>query len=347
MNVEMIDLGGGLRLKACCNGAGPLVLMLHGFPGLGYSWRHQMDPLARAGFHAVALDALGYGGSDRPLAIEHYTSDRQNAYLAAVLDHFGQDRAVIVGQDFGAQYAWNFAVRSSARVRGLVATIPYDYDLAGRALLGAARTVAEDAPVMPDCASPNDPPSARFAEMARHHFVHLHYFQAVGPADRELAADPVRFLANDFWALSARGDLWSWSATQSAGHGYLDALPPAPPLPWDWLSEDEFAQFVTGYDHPDPDRRFIGGLNSYRTADANWEIGRKWADHDVQVPTLFIHGAKDPSFGFFPHWRERLERRAPGLRAVVEIADAGHFLQQEQPQAFNSALLEFLAGLLE
>lgn len=347
MNVEMIDIDDGLRLRALSLGAGPLVLMLHGFPGLGYSWRHQMQPLARAGFHAVALDALGYGGSDRPLAPTHYTSDRQNAYLNAVLDHYGVQRAVIIGQDFGAQYAWNFAVRSAARVSALVTTIPYDYDLAGRALLGAARTVPEGAPVLPDCASPNDPPTARFAEMARHHFVHLHYFQAVGPADRELAGAAARFLANDFWALSARGDLWSWSATQSAGHGYLDALPPAPPLPWDWLSEEEFAQFLAGYDHPDPDRRFIGGLNSYRTADLNWEIGRVWADHDVHVPTLFIYGARDPSFGFFPDWRTRMERRVPGLRRVVEIANAGHFLQQEQPQAFNDALLEFLAELSE
>lgn len=347
MNVEMIDIDDGLRLRALSLGAGPLVLMLHGFPGLGYSWRHQMQPLARVGFHAVALDALGYGGSDRPLAPTHYTSDRQNAYLNAVLDHYGVQRAVIIGQDFGAQYAWNFAVRSAARVSALVTTIPYDYDLAGRALLGAARTVPEGAPVLPDCASPNDPPTARFAEMARHHFVHLHYFQAVGPADRELAGAAARFLANDFWALSARGDLWSWSATQSAGHGYLDALPPAPPLPWDWLSEEEFAQFLAGYDHPDPDRRFIGGLNSYRTADLNWEIGRVWADHDVHVPTLFIYGARDPSFGFFPDWRTRMERRVPGLRRVVEIANAGHFLQQEQPQAFNDALLEFLAELSE
>ena len=108
------------------------------------------------------------------------------------------------------------------------------------------------------------------------------------------------------------------------------------------MSEAEFAGFVDGYMHPDVTKRVIGGLNSYRTADANWESGRAWADHDVTVPTLFVYGAKDPSFGFFPEWRERMEKRVPGLEGIVEVADAGHFIQQEQPDAFNRVLIDFL-----
>lgn len=344
MRERMIDAG-GVRLRAVEQGEGPLVLMIHGFPGLAYSWRHQMAPLAEAGYRAVAIDSLGYGGSDRPRDPALYTSDRMQAYLLAVLDAYAADTACIVGQDFGAQYAWNMAVRAPERVQGLVATIPYDYDLAGRALLGAAERLHPDAPTPPDMASPDRLPSERYAVMAAEHFVHFHYFQPVGPADRELAGALADYLRRSFHALSADGDLWAWKALPSEGTGYLDALPQAPPLPWSWLSEAEFAVFVAGYDHPDPMRRMIGGLNSYRTADANWEIGRAWADADVSVPTLFLYGEQDPSFGFFPDWETRMRDRVPGLVGIESIAGAGHLVQQERPAQFNEALLGFLASL--
>lgn len=333
---------GDYSLSAETAGAGPLVLMIHGFPGLAWSWRHQMAPLAQAGFHAVAIDSLGYGASDRPLDPVAYDSDHMQSYLLAVLDHFGADTAFVVGQDFGAQHAWNLAVRAPERVRALIAMIPYDYDLAGRAMLGSAARHPPGAPAQPEMASADHPPTARFAAMAERHFLHLHYFQQVGPAEQELGTHLAEFLKRDFWALSARGDLWNWVNVSSQGSGYLDALPPAPDLPWPWLSQAEFDRFVAGYDHPDIAKCVIGGLNSYRTADANWEIGRRWADHDVHVPTLFVHGEQDPSFGFFPDWRARMERRVPGLRGVVAIPNAGHFVQQEAPDAFNAALIRFL-----
>ena len=336
-----IDVG-PLSLRAVEQGEGPLVLMIHGFPGLAYSWRHQMAPLARSGYRAVAIDLPGYGGSDRPLEQALYTSDQIQRYLLAVLDAYEAEQAVIVGQDFGAQYSWNLAVRSPERVRALVATIPYDYDLAGRGMLGSAPRKRPGEPVRPDTASPDDLPSERFAAMAANHFVHLHYFQAVGPADRELGSALAEFLKRDFWALSAQGDLWSWRAVPSEGSGYLDALPSAPDPPWSWMSREEFDIYVRAYDHPDVMRRLIGGLNAYRTADRNWEIGLPFANADVTPPTLFLYGEEDPAFGFFPDWEARMRLRLPGLRAITALKGAGHFLQQEQPAAFNAVLLDFL-----
>lgn len=341
MTQERIDVG-GVAINAVTAGEGPVVLMIHGFPGLSWSWRHQMGPLADAGFKAVAIDSLGYGASDRPADPALYDSAHINGYLQAILDHYDAADAFVVGQDFGAQYAWNLAVRAPHRVRALVTTIPYDYDLAGRAMLGGATSLPPDADPQPIMASADHPPSARFAAMAKEHFLHFHYFQEVGPADRELGENLAEFLKRDFYALSADGNLWNWTSVPSEGSGYLDALPPAPDLPWPWLSQAEFDRFVAGYDDPDIMKRAIGGLNSYRTADANWEIGKAWADHDVTVPTLFLYGEKDPAFGFFPEWRERMECRVPGLKGIVEIPGAGHFIQQEAPEAFNAALIDFL-----
>lgn len=340
--IERAVCAGGHTWRLVEQGSGPVVLMIHGFPGLAWSWRHQMEPLARAGYRAVAIDSLGYGGSDRPLDPGEYTSTKMQDYLLGILDELHADQACIIGQDFGAQYAWNLAVRAPERVRALIATIPYDYDLAGRALLGSAPRLAPDAPPAPITSSPDRLPSERFAAMGREHFVHFDYFLKVGAAEAELAERIPEFLRRLFYALSSKGDLWSWKTVSSIGHGYLDVLPDAPALPWPWLSEGEFAAFVAGYDHPDPMRRFIGGLNSYRTADANWSDGLVWADADVSVPTLFLYGAADPSFGFFEDWEARMKQRVPGLRGIVAIPGAGHFVQQEAPAAFNAAVLEFL-----
>lgn len=336
----------GITLHAHQAGTGPLVLLLHGFPGLALSWRRQLPALADAGYHAVAIDSLGYGGSDRLTKPLYYQADRMQDYLLGVLDYFGVEQAFVVGQDFGAQYAWNLAVRAPERVRGLVATIPYDYDVAGRAMLGAAPQQPAEEPPEPAVASPDHKPSERFAVMSGYSFVHFHYFQSVGPPEVELAENMREFLRRLYYGLSAEGDLIAGlHGTRSEDHGYLDALPDAPQLPWPWLSAAEFDEIVTDFDHPNPMKRFIGGLNSYRTADANWQIGREWADADVEVPTLFMYGEADPAFDYFPDWENRLRRRVPGLRKIVPVLEAGHVLQLEQPETFNAELIEFFDNL--
>ncbi len=76
----------GVRLRAAVQGAGPLVVMVHGFPEGWYSWRHQMAPLAAAGFTACAIDVRGYGGSDKPHDVEAYAMANMAADVAGVID---------------------------------------------------------------------------------------------------------------------------------------------------------------------------------------------------------------------------------------------------------------------
>jgi pimeloyl-ACP methyl ester carboxylesterase len=333
------------RLYGASAGEGPVVLMVHGNPGLAYSWRHQMQPLAGAGFRAVAIDCLGYGRSDRPDDPALYDSDAVQRQLVAVLDHFGAARAVVVGQDFGAQYAWNLAVRAPGRIAAVATTMPYDFDLAGRALQGSAPPDdgTDDSMAM---ASARLRPSERFANMAKNHFVHVNYYQQVGPAEREIGPRLREYMARILYALSAQGDLLGWASHPSEGTGYMDVLAQAPPLPWPWLSEADFERFVEEYGRMGPERALAGPLAAYRTADRNWEIGRAWADHDVTQPALFVCGAKDPVlFLIGPDWKPRLKARVPNLVEPAIIPDAGHMVQQEAPAAFNAALLGFLASL--
>src|SRR3954466_15972321 len=100
----------GLRMHVAEQGEGPLVLLLHGFPESWYSWRHQLSALADAGFHAVAPDQRGYGQTDRPEAIEAYSIFHLVGDVIGLVDALGEEQAVVVGHDWGAQVAWQTAL---------------------------------------------------------------------------------------------------------------------------------------------------------------------------------------------------------------------------------------------
>src|SRR3979411_3547214 len=95
----------GIRLNIAEQGEGPLVLLCHGFPESWYSWRHQIDALAAAGFHAVAPDMRGYGKSDRPEAIDQYTMFHLVGELVGLLDALKAPNAAVVGPARGARVA--------------------------------------------------------------------------------------------------------------------------------------------------------------------------------------------------------------------------------------------------
>ena len=96
----------GIRMHIAEQGAGPAVLLCHGFPECWYSWRHQLRALAAAGFHAVAPDMRGYGQTDAPPEIDRYTLLHLLGDMVGLLDVLGIERAVIAGHDWGAPVAW-------------------------------------------------------------------------------------------------------------------------------------------------------------------------------------------------------------------------------------------------
>ena len=88
MNFELLE-GNNLKIRAAVLGEGPLVVLVHGGPESWYSWRHQIEPLAKAGFKGAAIDVRGYGGSDKPHEIEAYTLKNIAADVAGVIDSLG------------------------------------------------------------------------------------------------------------------------------------------------------------------------------------------------------------------------------------------------------------------
>ena len=99
----------GVKIHYASLGDGPLVVMVHGFPDFWYTWRDQMDALSSQ-FQVVAIDMRGYNKSDKPEGVASYAMPLLVGDVAAVIRHLGQDKAVIVGHDWGGIVAWQFAL---------------------------------------------------------------------------------------------------------------------------------------------------------------------------------------------------------------------------------------------
>jgi pimeloyl-ACP methyl ester carboxylesterase len=338
---RLVDVG-GLRLNVAVAGSGPLVILCHGFPGLWYSWRHQLPALAAAGYRAVAIDQRGYGHSDRPVDPSLYDANHVMNDVLRVMDAFGEAQAVVIGHDFGAQQVCNLAVRHRERIKAVVImSCPYDFDLAGRGGRGRDGGANDRGGFATGLK-----PSVAFAAVAKERFFHMHYFQSIGPPERELGGAPREFLTRLFWALSGEGGYAGYAAYPPHGTGYLDVLPSAPPLPWRWMSVDDMDYYVAEFTRRGPATAFIGGLNSYRVADRNWELGEPYADENIEVPALFLAGANDLVLKMIASDAlDVMRARVPDLRGIELVPDAGHFVQMEQPLATNRALLKFLAEL--
>src|SRR3954452_323472 len=107
----------GIALHVAELGTGPLVLLLHGFPQFWWAWRQQLVDLAEAGFHAVAVDLRGYGGSDKPP--RGYDAPNLAADMAALVASLGEDSAMVVGTDIGGLLAWTVAAIHPSVVRSV------------------------------------------------------------------------------------------------------------------------------------------------------------------------------------------------------------------------------------
>jgi pimeloyl-ACP methyl ester carboxylesterase len=116
----------GIRMHIAEQGKGPLVILCHGFPESWYSWRHQLQALAEAGYHAVAPDMRGYGQTDRPAEVEKYTLLHLVGDMVGVADALGVQQAIIAGHDWGAPVAWHAALLRPDRFRGVIGlSVPF------------------------------------------------------------------------------------------------------------------------------------------------------------------------------------------------------------------------------
>lgn len=294
-------------------GEGPLVVLSHGFPELSYSWRHQIPALVRAGYHVVAPDQRGYGKTGRPDSVEDYDIHHLTRDLITVLDEVGEEKAVFVGHDWGSIVVSHEALLHPDRVAGLVnMSVPH-----------IARAPAA--------------PIAIMRRMFRENFFYMIYFQEPGIADVELGDDPARTMRRLLaGAIAGEGGMPDPSMFAPDPRGFIDRLPEPDALP-DWISQDELDHYIAEFARTG----FTGGLNWYRNLDRNWETTEDLAGAVVSCPSSFIAGSRDPVLFMSPPTAAHASLKDHRFDAV--LPGAGHWVQQEQPEAVNAQLVRFLA----
>ncbi|MER5352868.1 alpha/beta hydrolase [Kitasatospora sp. NPDC002551] len=312
----------GVRLHVAEQGEGPLVLLLHGFPESWYSWRHQFAPLAAAGYRVVAVDQRGYARSEQPDSVDAYTLLHLVGDVTGLIRALGEERAVLVGHDWGAPVAWTTATLRPDLVRGV----------AGLSV-----------PPLPTLGLP---PLAEARERFGEGFYQI-YFQRPGVADAELARDPHATFRRMLYSGSGDNPRGAEPRAWVVGEGQtlLDGTVDPEKLPA-WLSEADIEAFVADYaEHGE--RAFTGGLNWYRNIDRNNELLAGLAGRPVDVPALYVAGERDMVTALIPEdgMRLLLEHLTPKLHRRVTLPGVGHWTQQESPAEVTAALLDFLRHL--
>ena len=301
----------GIEIFLLEQGEGPLVLLCHGWPELSYSWRHQIQALAAAGFHVVAPDMRGFGRTSAPAEIDAYSIFDHVGDMVALVAALGEKQAAIVGHDWGASVAWHAALFRPDVFSAV----------AGMSVPPPSRGRVRPLDILRESGITN---------------FYWQYFQTPGVAEREFERD----VDVTMRTLLGRGfSDPSASLFIEDGKGFLGDISGIRRLP-DWLSEADLTYFSEAYRKSG----FRGGLNWYRNIDRNWELTAPWQGAQIRQPSLFIAGSSDSVItGLIGAKRVAdMERVLPGLRQKLIIDGAGHWIQQERADEVNAALIAFL-----
>ncbi len=307
-----------IRLRAAIQGQGPLVVLVHGFPESWYSWRHQMAPIAEAGFTACAIDVRGYGGSDKPQPVESYAMARMVEDVAGVIDLLSPgQKAILIGHDWGAPIVWNSALIRPDRVRAVAGlSVPY---------LGV----------------PTRSFRAVFEEVftSRGKFFYQHYFQKEGVAEAELDANPRESLRKFYYAISGDAPDGTWPTDKTTTNTLLDGLVDPDPFPA-WLTEADLDYFTGEFEASG----FRGPLNRYRNHDADFDYLSGFRGRKIEQPALFIGGQRDLVLSMLGRGDlvAMMKAEVPDLRGADILPGCGHWTQQERPAEVTARLIPWL-----
>jgi pimeloyl-ACP methyl ester carboxylesterase len=310
----------GITLRIVEAGAGPLVVLVHGWPESWYSWRHQFPALVEAGYRVVAPDMRGYGGSSIPDAIEDYNIVELTADVVGIVAALGEQTAVVVGHDWGAPIAWQSALLYPEVFTAVV----------GMSVMYGGRSDTR--------------PNIQLRQAPDDDFFYTRYFQEPGVAEAEFDADPRALIARLYTSRSPGTPTLPPEVTDpraSAG-GWLKRLGEPIRLP-DWLSEEDLNYYASEFARSG----FRGGINYYRNGARNWDLTTQLAGAKIQQPALFIVGELD-IVNRGATREEILARGEPSfenLTDVIVLPGIGHRNQQQAPQETNQHLIRFLNSL--
>ncbi|XP_023635488.1 uncharacterized protein LOC17878729 [Capsella rubella] len=290
----------------------PVILFLHGFPELWYTWRHQMVALSSLGYRTIAPDLRGYGDTDAPERVDAYTSLHVVGDLIGLIDAVvgDQEKVFVVGHDWGAIIAWHFCLLRPDRVKALV-----------------------NMSVVFDPWNPKRKPISMFRSFYGDDY-YICRFQECGEIEAEFAKVGVERSLLEFLTYRNPGPI-----LLPKGKSYDDPIS----LP-SWLTEYDVNYYVSKYEK----NGFTGPVNYYRNMDRTWELMGSLSKAQVKVPVKFIIGDQDLTY-HIPGTKKyihdgRFKSHVPLLDEVVVIEGVGHFLHEERPDEISKHIHDYFVN---
>jgi len=236
---------------------GSPIVFCHGWPEHAFAWRYQISALVEAGYHVIVPNQRGYGKSSQPSDVTDYDIEHLSGDLIALLDHYGYEKAIFVGHDWGAAVVWGLTLLHPERVDKVI-NLALPYQVRGEtpwiemmeAIFGAD-------------------------------FYFVHFNRQPGVADTLLEQNTAQFLRNIF-----RKNIPP--TPPQPGMMMINLAQEAAPQGEPIMSDDELAVFVSAFETTG----FTGSINWYRNLDRNWHL-LAGVNPIIKQPTLMIYGAQD------------------------------------------------------
>jgi len=311
---ENIDNGENI-LRVAIEGEGPVILCVHGWPELWYSWRHQLKYFSKRGYRVAAMDVRGYGGSSKPHAISAYTLRELASDVVAVARSLSSEPVILFGHDWGAPIVYYTALLHSDAIRAVAGlSVPY----------------------LPR----GDVLSLDFFEMIfKDKFFYQLYFQEEGPVEAEIEADVADGLRKIYFGIPEDVEAF---ANKPRDAKLLDGLRAPEKLPA-WMSETEFQVYVDAFEAGG----MRGPINRYRAQTQDFDELVDFRGKHLLQPACFIGGANDGVRRFVPgvDLFKRAGDACEDFRGTTIIDGVGHWVQQEAVAQTNAAMEAFLKDL--
>ncbi len=306
------------------DGGGPLIVLVHGWPELAYSWRHQLRPLAEAGYRVIAPDMRGYGASDCPAEVADYDIMALVGDVVGLIEHYGDGQpALVVGHDWGSLVSWPLSVMRPDLLAGVAClSVPY-FPVGEQSLIERLRANVGDG------------------------FHYILHFQEEGVVEAEFDPDPIGAMREMLWLGSGEAAEAGERLTAADDADRTSMLRGgAFPLP-SWLTQGDLDAYAAAFARTG----FRGGFNWYRNLHRNHSLMSPWRSRPVDVPAAFIAGDLDSVLTATgevgpDHPMLVVQRAFVADLSVTMIEGGGHWIQQEKPDEVNAALLSFARRVL-
>ncbi len=285
------------------------MVLLHGFPEIAFSWRHQLPVLAAAGYRAIAPDQRGYGATDIPGSVGDYTIQHLIGDVTGLLDAYDLEQALFIGHDWGALVTWQMALLEPERMAGLInLNIPF-----------FPRTPIDPITLMRDYLGDD---------------FYIVNFQDSNEADLKCDADPGYVFDVMMRKNQVTRAQFDALPKEKKAFSLLAALARTELSGQPLLTEEEHRVYVEAYKAGG----FTGPINRYRNWSRNWESTQD-VEQIINVPTLFIGAVDDVIVS--PPQIEAMKPYVSDLE-IQMIENCGHWTQQQKPDEVNSIMLEWL-----